>query len=101
MSYVPVIIQKKDPDTEAWTNLLSLHAIKVNKAGSGESFSAGREQFRLRLVFEFRWSQVLENLRWNTQDYRLMYRGHPMNIKDWDDYMEQHLTVRITGEAYG
>ena len=101
MSYIPVTIQRQDPDTEEWTDLLHLHATKVNKNSGGESFSAGREQYRPRLSFDFTWCRALEALRWSTEPHRIIYQGHPMNLVDYDDYMEQHLTVRLVGEAYG
>lgn len=101
MSYSPVTIQRQDPDTEEWTDLQRLHAIQVNRSGGGEAFSAGREQFRPRLTFDFRWCKFLDELRYATQNHRIIYRGHTFNITDYDDYMEQHLTVRLTGEAYG
>lgn len=101
MSYIPVTIQRMNPNTEEWTDLLHLHAKKVNKSGIGETFSAGREQYHPRLVFEFAWSKKLEDLRWSTQSHRIIYRGHTLNLVDYDDYMEQHTTVKLTGEAYG
>lgn len=101
MSYIPVTIQHMDPETEDWTDLLHLHAVKVNKSGSGESFSAGRERYSPRLSFDFRWFKALEALRYDTQSHRIVYQGHTFNIVDYDDYMERHLTVRLVGEAYG
>ena len=101
MSYIPVTIQKMDPETEEWTNLLHLHALQVNRAGGGESFSAGREQYHPRLSFDLRWCRQLEALRWDVRNHRILYQGHALNILEYDDYMEQHLTVRLTGEAYG
>lgn len=101
MSYLPVTVQRMDPDTEQWTDLLHLHAIKVNRSGGGETFSAGAEQFHPRLVFDFRWTKALEAVAYSTQEHRLIYRGRAFNIVDYDDYMERHLTVRLTGEAYG
>lgn len=101
MSYIPVTIQKMDPETEEWSDLLKLHAIQVNRAGGGEAFSTGREQFRLRLTFDFRWSKALESLRWDIANHRLVYQDHTFNVEDYDDYMEQHRKIRLTGEAYG
>ena len=101
MSYIPVIIEHRDPVTEDWTEFLYLHALKVNRSGGGETYAAGREQFHPRLVFDLRWCKELELLRWSPQEYRIIYRGQTLNIVDYDDYMEQHLTARLTGEAYG
>lgn len=101
MAYIPIIIQKQDPETEEWTDLLNLHAIKVNKTGGGESFGAGKEQYRPKLSFDLRWCKELEALRWSTQPHRIVYQGNTLNLVDYDDYMERHLTVRLVGEAYG
>ncbi len=101
MSYHPLTIQRMNPDTEEWSDLQKFHAIQVNRSGGGEAYSAGREQFRPRLTFDLRWCQALEALRWDTQNHRIIYQGQQFNIVDYDDYMERHLTVRLTGEAYG
>ena len=101
MSYIPVTIQRMDPDTEEWTDLLHLHATKVNQAGSSETFAAGRERYSPRLNFDFNWCKALEALRWDTQNHRIVYRGQLFNITDYDDYMEEHRSVRLEGEAYG
>lgn len=100
MSYIPVKLQRQDPTTEEWADVKTLHATKVNRTGGGESFGAGADQYHPRLTFEFRWCRLLEELRFNTQQHRLVYRGHTFNIKDYDDFMERHLTVWLVGEAY-
>lgn len=101
MSYYPLIIQRQDETTEEWTDALHLHALKVNKTGGGESFGAGAEQFRPRLTFELRWCKALEDAVYHPQVHRIVYRGRTYNIHDYDDYMEQHRTVRLVGVAYG
>lgn len=101
MSYIPVTIQTMDQETEEWTDLLHLHALQVNKASAGENFNAGADQYHPRLTFDLRWCQALEAVAYATQTHRIVYRGRTFNIVDYDDYMEQHLTVRLTGEAYG
>ena len=101
MSAVPIPIPHQYPGTEGLADLLHLHATLVNKTGGSETFNAGAEQYHPRLNFDLRWCQALEAIRYDTQSHRILYRGHAFNIKDWDDYMEQHLTVRLVGEAYG
>ena len=101
MSYYPLIIQRQDETTEEWADALQLHALKVNKTGGGESFGAGAEQFRPRLTFELRWCKALEDAVYHPQVHRIVYRGRTYNIQDYDDYMEQHITVNLVGEAYG
>ena len=43
---------------------------------------------------------VLEELRYTPQLFRLRYRGHTYRVVGYDDYLEQHRTVRITGALY-
>lgn len=101
MPYYPVTIQRMNADSEEWEDFLHLHAIRINKAGGGENFAAGAEQFKLSLRFEFRWSKQLEEVISHTQVYRLIYRNRCFNIKDYDDYMERHRTVKVEGVLYG
>ena len=101
MSYISLTIQIQDQDTEEWTDHLQLHALQVNKAGAGETFNAGAEQYHPRLTFRLRWCKALEDVAYNTQLYRIVYRGRLYNIQDYDDYMEQHKTVNLVGVAYG
>ena len=101
MSYYPLTIQRMDPDTEEWADLLHLHALQVNKTGGGETFSAGAEQYHPRLTFELRWSKALEDVVYKPQTHRIIYRGRAYNIGDYDDFMEQRRTVRLVGVAYG
>lgn len=101
MSYYPITIQRMDMDTEVWADLLHLHALQVNKTGGGENFGAGAEQYHPRLTFEVRWCKALEDVVYSPQLHRIIYRGRSYNIGDYDDFMEQHRTVRLVGIAYG
>lgn len=102
MSFYPVTLQVQSETDETWTDVNTLHALKINRAGGGdESSSAGADQYHFRLKFEFRWRKALETAGRNPQIYRLVYRGMTYNIVDYDDYMESHRTVRLVGEAYG
>lgn len=102
MSYRPFIIQRMNPDTEEWTDLPKpFHALQVNKTGGGETFNAGAEQYHPRLTFEVRWSKVLEDVVYQPQLHRIVYRGRVYDIQDYDDFMEQHRVVRLVGVAYG
>lgn len=101
MAYIPVTLQHQDPDTLAWSDVQLLHAIQVNKTGGGESFDAGADQYHAWLTFVFRWTPLIEQIHFDPQSYRLMYRGHSFDIRDYDDYMERHQTVRIMGVCYG
>lgn len=95
----PVLLQIQDPDTEKWTDHLHLHA-RVNKTGGGQKFSAGSDQYTASLTFEFRYTSQLEALHYSPQPFRLVYRGHYFKVVDYDDFMEQHQTIRLVGEFY-
>lgn len=101
MAYNPFTIQVQDENTEQWVDHLHLHAMKVNRTGGGQSFTAGADQYRVSLTFEVRWCKQLEALRYSVQPFRIVYRGHTFKVTDYDDFMEQHQTVKLVGEFYG
>lgn len=95
----PIILEKMDPKTEKWDVFAKLHA-RVNKTGSSEYIGAGATQSQNTLTFEVRYFRSLEEIRLNTQLYRLFYRGHRYNIVDYDDFMEKHQTIKLVGVSY-
>lgn len=96
----PIIIQAQDPETEEWADKWKLHA-RVNKTGGGQALNAGADQYKATLTFDLRYFKGLEELRYNPQPFRVLYRGHTFKVVDYDDFMEQHRTVKLVGEAYG
>ena len=96
----PITIQEQNPDTEEWADRWNLHA-RVNKTGGGQALNAGADQYCATLNFEVRYFSALEEVRYNPQPFRIVYRGHLFKMVDYDDYMEQHQTVKLVGEAYG
>lgn len=96
----PITVQVQDKKTEQWADVLHLHA-RVNKTGGGQALNAGADQYRASLTFEVRYVKELESLAFNTQPYRIKYRGRTFKVVDYDDYMEQHRTVKLVGELYG
>ncbi|MBR5862254.1 MAG: phage head closure protein [Bacteroidales bacterium] len=95
----PITLQTQDPNTEQWTDSLQLHA-HVNKAGGSTAFNAGADQYRVGLTFTVRYCRELEALHYSPQPFRIVYRGRKFKLTDYDDYMEQHKTVRLAGEFY-
>ena len=95
------MIQVQDPDTEKWVNAFdkNLHA-KVNKTQGGTASGAGADQYRARLTFELRYTKALEDINYSPQPYRILYRGHKFKVIDYDDFMEQHRTIRLVGDFY-
>lgn len=96
----PIKIQKIDENTEKWSDIYSLHA-KVNKSNGSEYLNAGANQSRSNRVFEVRYFKDLEDIDDNRGLYRIIYRGKTYNITDYDDYLEQHKTIKLLGVSYG
>ena len=96
----PIVIQKMNEDSEKWEDLYTLHA-KVNKSNGSEYLNAGANQSRSTLVFETRYFKDLEAIDDSRDLYRIVYRGRLFNITDYDDYQEQHKTVKLLGVSYG
>ena len=100
MGCYPVKLQKQNADSEEWEDVGMVYASCVNKARQTEYFAAGATQSKLRLQFKVPYASVLEELRYNTQLYRLVYREHTFNIVDFDDYKERGRNISIVGESY-
>jgi hypothetical protein len=100
MSYHPITVQIQD-DNGKWGDKWNLHARKVNKTGGGQVYNAGADQYKTTLTFEVPYFKDLENMRYSPQLYRILYRGHTFKLVDWDDFKEEHRTVKLVGEAYG
>jgi len=92
----PIIIQKVDEATELWTDLYPLHA-KVNKSNGSEYLNAGGNQSKSTRVFEVRYFKDLEAIDDDRGSYRIIYRGRVYDIRDYDDYLEKHKTVKLLG----
>lgn len=96
----PITIQKLNQKAKTWDDLFKIHA-SINKAkADNEYLSAGAIQAKRNLTFEVRYFKDLEDISLNLQSYRIVYQGVPYNIKDYDDFMLQHKTVKILGVSY-
>lgn len=91
----PVTIEKITED-EQWEPFANIHC-RINKTKGVESSNAGAQRFQATLTFEARYSKPLEQIRSNTQIYRLKYRNETYNIVDYDDFLEKHRTIKLTG----
>lgn len=96
----PIVIQKIDEVTEQWADCYGLHA-RINKSKTGNEYlNAGAVRGKRTLTFEVRYFADIENISFDTQGYRILYRGIPFNIEDYDDYKLQHKTVKLLGVSY-
>jgi SPP1 family predicted phage head-tail adaptor len=96
----PISIQRINEDEKTWDDVFKVHA-RINKSkADNEYLSSGAIQGKKNLTFEVRYFKALEDLSLNIQSYRIVYQGVPYDIKDFDDYMLQHKTVKILGVSY-
>lgn len=96
----PITIQKINEVTEDWEDVFKVHA-SINKAKSDDEYlSGGAGQGKRNLTFEVRFFKDIEDISYNTQLYRIVFQGIPFNIKDYDDFMLQHKTVKLLGVSY-
>lgn len=96
----PITIQKIDELTEQWADVYKLHA-NVNKSGGDtEYLNSGAVQGKRKLTFEVRYFKALEDIALNLQCYRIIFQGVPYDIKDYDDFMLKHKSVKLLGVSY-
>ena len=79
----PIVI-KRLTDGGDWVSWKSLHAF-VNKTKDATS----------SLTFEVPYTRSLKQVFSYLDEYLIVYRGDVYLIEDYDDFMEQHLTVRF------
>lgn len=95
-----IVIQKRDEITEDWITVFTPHA-RINKGKTDDEYlSAGAIQGKRTLVFEVRYFKDLEDISHNTQLYRVLYQDVPYNIRDYDDFMLAHKSVKLLGVSY-
>lgn len=95
----PITIQRINELTEDWDDAFTAHA-KINKGKTDEYLNAGAIQGKRTLTFEIRYFKDLENISFNLQSYRIVYQGVPYDVKDYDDFMLNHKTVKLLGVSY-
>lgn len=96
---IPILIQKKDEETEQWSDYLKLHA-RITRNKGQEYQKAGAIQSKSERIFEVRYQAHIKDIEFNTSLYRVVYAGINYNVTDYDDYLEKHINVKITGLSY-
>lgn len=92
-----IVIQRIDEETETWSDVWTLHA-RINKARvDSEVYTSGSIKPNRELTFDVRYFKGLEDVDYNSQNYRIIYDDHTWDIFDYDDYWEQHKEVRLRG----
>ena len=93
-------IQKFNKSTGQFEEWKQFHAT-INKTGGGETDDSGARRDKVSLTFEIRYVSSLRDIRYHTQNYRIIYGHAVWNIRDYDDFFERHTTVRLEGEFSG
>ena len=96
----PITLRKYDEEAKEWSDAGVLHA-RINKTGGSEYLGSGAFQSTATLTFDVRYSPLVAGIFLNTQLYRVRYAGAEYDVQDYDDYEEQHRTVRLLGVARG
>lgn len=98
----PIEIQKLNELTEEWEPIERgrVHA-SINKTKADNKYSnAGAIRGKKSLTFKIRYFKELEDISLNLQCYRILYKGVPYSMEDYDDFKEQHREVSIMGVSY-
>lgn len=95
-----IAIQVRDEVSEDWVTKYTPH-VHINKArADSEYLNAGAVRNKRALTFTMRYFVGLAEVADNIENYRILYRGTPYNIVDFDDYMEKHRTATLLGVSY-
>lgn len=93
-------IEHRSDEDEKWKPFKKKLAM-INRTGGAESYANGAEQIHNRMNFEIRYDPDLFDIFSNPGQYRIIYRNHVFNIVSYDDYFEDHETIKLVGESYG
>lgn len=93
-----ILLQAQAAD-KSWQTICSLHAA-VNRTSGSERLDGGAVQSPMQLDFDVRYSADVAAVRLHTQNYRIVYNGAAFKVIAYDDYMEAHRSIRLTGVSY-
>lgn len=94
-----VVFQRRNDDGD-WERYGSCRLISANKAKSREFVEGAAENSSSRVTFRFRWHKQLEDIEFDMDCYRLIWRKQVFDITSYDDFMYQHKTIDIEGASY-
>lgn len=96
----PIVVERKDEETQEWAPVWNLHAA-VNYSQGTEHADGGSQRSVQTLTFKVRWFAGLKDVARNTQLYRIAYDGATFDIQTYDDFMERHREARMQAASYG
>ena len=97
---IPIIIEKQDENTEKWAEYYKTHA-KINKTTGKENANASVNISSSTYNFEIRYCKKIEEILFDTEIYRIVYKGRHFDIKSVDRYKENKNKVTLVGDFNG
>ncbi len=91
-------IQKLDVETEEWKDYYK-GCAEVNKSSGREYFNAKTKITQNTYNFKVRYIRQLENIIFNTSQYRIIYKGKVFDIINVDDKWEQRIKLTFVGDC--
>lgn len=91
-------IEKLDPETEKWYKYYKCYA-EVNKATGKEYFNAKTNITQNTFNFKVRYISKLEDIIFNTNQYRIIYKNNIFGIKNVDDKQEKRLKLTFVADC--
>lgn len=95
-----ISFQEVDEATETWTTSHKAVAT-INRVSGSESDSSGSERQSVTLTFRMPYQSWMDDIRFATGSWRIVYMGRCFNITDYDDFFETHRSVTLTAESIG
>lgn len=95
----PIMILKED-ENGIYNKLQGLHA-QVNTATSKDTVTGNSERFKVTLNFTVRYCNIVGKIIKNVETYHILYNNVEYYITGYDDFMQQHRTVKLVGVSLG
>lgn len=96
----PILIQKLNEKTEKWEDYYSTHA-NINKVGGKEYTQASTNISNSTFNFKVRYCSLMEEVIFNTEIFRVVYKKRCYDVKNVDHYGENKTELTIIGEYNG
>ncbi len=90
--------QKLNVNTEIWEEYYSCYS-EVNKSSGKEYFNAKTNITKNTYNFKVRYIRKLEDIIFNTSQYRILYKDKIFNIINVDDKQEKRIKLTFVGDC--
>ena len=91
-------IQKLEVETEEWEDYYTCFA-EVNKASGREYFNAKTNITKNTYNFKVNFIEKLEDILFNTNGYRIIYKNKIFNIINFDDKQEKRIKITFVADC--